>query len=275
MSRDRYRGFQSARIDPKEVLSRLEENSEVDWLIRLIAYDPNRQPQLSLDRLTHLGHESQLYTFVAPYEELRGYTVKEAVHKFGGLLDRHSHVSAILFPLPGHDKPLYPANARGLLQIVKKIDESKDPAVEGYQSFDFSQLGKDQLAALEDTHRKSWSWNEYGRFYKRYCQLAQSIRCAKSSYTAMAQIGQLNGDWHPLGLSRLLPSEFNSCSDDATNKQCNIAKWEDTQDLQTTFGARVFFIENMALSDIPGRVLVDFDKPESQVIPDLGVSNAK
>jgi len=275
VSHDRYRGFQSARIDPNKALSHLEQNSMVVWLIRLIAYNPNRQPNLALDKLTHLGHESQLYTFVAPYDELRGYTVEDAVRKFGGLLDRPSHVSAILFPLPSHDIKLIPANARGLLQIVKKIDESKDPAAAGYKPFDFSQLSKDQHDDLGKTHRESWSWNEYGKFYKSYCKLAQSIRCDKSQYTAIAQIGQINGDWHPLGLSQQLPSEFNPCSDDATKKQCEIDKWEDTQDLRETFGTRVFFIKNMVLSDIPGRVLIDFDQPVSQVIPDLGVSNTQ
>ena len=48
-------------------------------------------------------------------------------------------------------------------------------------------------------------------------------------------------------------------------------------DLKTTkneygdhFGSRAFLIRNLEINNIPGRIMIDFDKPDQQVIPDIG-----
>jgi hypothetical protein len=109
-------------VPKEEIYDRLEMNTRITWLIRLIPYDPNTQPHLSVGRLTKLGPPEIEYTFVAPYEELKGQTVEKAVEMVGGNLAAGNRVSAIIFSL-GQD--IIPANARGLLQIIKRVEGEK------------------------------------------------------------------------------------------------------------------------------------------------------
>jgi hypothetical protein len=73
---------------------------------------------LSIGHLTRLGKLPQRFTFVADYEELEGYSVNEAVRKLGGQIADSNHVSAIVFP---RKSEIYPANARGLLQVIQRL----------------------------------------------------------------------------------------------------------------------------------------------------------
>jgi hypothetical protein len=34
--------------------------------------------------------------------------------------------------------------------------------------------------------------------------------------------------------------------------------------------SRAFLIRNLEINNIPGRIIIDFDKPDQQVIPDIG-----
>jgi hypothetical protein len=68
-----------ARLDRDTAFSNLKNNEKVSWVVRLVAYDPIRQPALSLNKLTRLGVERQKFTFVADYKEWRGYTVDDAM----------------------------------------------------------------------------------------------------------------------------------------------------------------------------------------------------
>jgi hypothetical protein len=270
LSRDRLRGFEPAKVPAKTVLANLEANTRVDWLIRLIPYSPTKEPELSLNRLTHLGRPSQRYTFLADYAEVRGYTAKEAVLKVGGSIrDQTTKVSAIMFPLT---RQLYPANARGLLQVVGKIDATQDPNIQNYRSFDLgSKLNPTEKADLEATRDiASWSWKSLSKYYAHYCELAQEFRC-QGAFTAKTLIGDLSRDWHPLGFARGLAPDESPCAPSQTTDQCNFSSWQDTSRLRTIIGARVFLMENMELSAIGGRILIDFDRPDVQVIPDLGV----
>ena len=113
------------RVSKDTALKRLYENTRVGWLIRLIPFDPIRQPELAINALDKLGPKTQKFTFVAPYDELRGVTVKDAVRRIGGSYADGMHVSAVIFPLNQADEGtdvLYPANARGLLQVVFAIE---------------------------------------------------------------------------------------------------------------------------------------------------------
>lgn len=102
----------------------LQDNSEVTWLIRLIPYDPNVHNELSIGNLKKLGPPSVRFTFVGPYQELKGYTVAEAVRRLtGSSPDPDMRVSAIIFHLNRKKVRLFPANARGLLQVVKFLED--------------------------------------------------------------------------------------------------------------------------------------------------------
>jgi hypothetical protein len=112
------------RMDSELALKHLEDNARVNYLVRLVSYDPVADAELALDRLQNLGPKEQVYSFVASYDELVGYTASEAVDKVGGSYRPDHHVSAVIFPLLGQQ--LYPANARGLLQVVNDVEQRKD-----------------------------------------------------------------------------------------------------------------------------------------------------
>jgi hypothetical protein len=276
LARDRSRGFEPVKVSKHTVLANLGTNARVSWLVRLIPNDPAAEPELTVARLTHLGRPSQRYTFVADYSELRGYTASEAVLKTGGSMISRTAVSAILFPL--HSRQLYPANARGLLQVVAAIDAKRDPAILNYQPFNLesklSSSEKNDLASGFDSVA-AWSWANYGKqFYRHYCDLAHEFRCGSSS--ARALIGDLSRDWHPLGLALNPPAIADPCAQpQASPQECDFSSWRDTARLEPAVGARVFLIENTELSRLEGRILINFDRPDAQVIPDLGLDLRK
>jgi hypothetical protein len=257
-----------ATIPAKQVMQRLRVNAEVRWLARLIPFDPSKHPELSIDRITHLGRSDQRFTFVADYAELRGYRVIDAVAKVGGSLRNAERVSAILFPLDG--RQLYPANARGLLQVVEAIDRTRGESDQSYQAFGvedrLNKEERDDLKVLDE--RNSWAFSRYGQKFGHYCRLAQEFRCDEK-FSARALIGDLSRDWHPLGLSQQKLPASDPCRNDP-EKQCEIHSWEDTHKLAPSVGARAFLIENLELSTLAGRMLIDFSAPDQQRIPDLG-----
>jgi hypothetical protein len=106
-------------VTTEQAIKSLYQNSKVNWAVRLIPYDPETSPELSISRLTRLGKPDQLYTFVGDYNELRGNTAERALEKLGGAMGKNICISAIIFPLSGS---IYPANARGLLQVINEID---------------------------------------------------------------------------------------------------------------------------------------------------------
>jgi hypothetical protein len=113
------------KISQNTAYKNLQDNSEVTWLIRLIPYDPNDPKdnnELSIGNLKRLAPPSVRFTFVGPYQELKGYTVAEAVRRLtGGSLGQDMRVSAIIFHLNKKKVRLFPANARWLLQVVKYL----------------------------------------------------------------------------------------------------------------------------------------------------------
>jgi hypothetical protein len=82
------------RPSAEKAFENLRNNTRVNWLIRLITYDPN---SLRLSGLTTLGKQTDRFSFVAPYEELRGLPVNTAVTKLGGEVDPKNGVFASYF----------------------------------------------------------------------------------------------------------------------------------------------------------------------------------
>ncbi len=104
------------------MLDRLAANTRVRYVVRLISYDPNSNDPaevLGIDKVQKLGPSKQLYSFVADYEELKGRTVANALDIVGTGYNGFNKVTAIIFPLHVN---IYPANARGLLQVINNSE---------------------------------------------------------------------------------------------------------------------------------------------------------
>jgi hypothetical protein len=269
LSREVGRGFSASTASTAVVLANLKANAKVTWVIRLIPFDDEKQPELGISRLTYFGRSDQRFTFVGDYYELKGFTASDAVKRLGLSMEAATRVSAIIFPLNG--RQLYPANARGVLQVVRKIESTRDRATENYAAFDVeNNLRPDEIEDLKKIdHHSYWNWNNYSGYYRTYCVLAQKYRCEKTiAFTAKSAMGDLNRDWHPIGLALAVPTDSDPCK--KPKDVCDIDDWKELEPLTSNIGARIFYLENEEISKLSGRVLIDFDKPDIQVIPDLG-----
>jgi hypothetical protein len=163
---------------------------------------------------------------------------------------------------------IYPANARGLLQVVSEVEKNIDSESEG--KFLLKQGGGLDASDREDLNHLeiySWRWDNYKQRYPQYCQLAHEFRCERS-YMARSQIGGLYKDWHPFGLSQR--EQRNPCDLTAQNF-CSKSDWdEQRKELLSHFGSRAFFVRNHPLTEIGDRYLIEFGDPSNQVIPDIG-----
>jgi len=162
---------------------------------------------------------------------------------------------------------LYPANARGLLQVVRDVEQRMDVSSDRLLiSGKTNALNAEELTDLDNTAIYSWRWENYRTRYPHYCELAQEFRC-KAKYAARANIGGLYRDWHPLGLAQ--DEQQDPCLESTTN-YCK-ADWAALRKtLLPHFGSRVFLIENLDLTTIGDRYLIEFGSAGDQVIPDIG-----
>jgi hypothetical protein len=258
-------------IPAAKAFDNLETNVRVNWLIRLIPFDPQANPELAIGRLTQLGPPDQQYTFVAAYDELVGYRVDDVIRMIGGTYSNDQHVSAIIFPVQNHLQ-VYPANARGLLQVIQSVEmkngnQIAKPLLKGTPAL--SQDEQTDLSRLDALIY--WSWDNYSQRFPHYCALAEVFRC-DSSYSAHHYIGPVNIDWHPLGFAQRNASQ-DSCSPSHASV-CAISSWKSAEtSLSSNFGSRAFLIKNLTIDTIANRVLIDFGDPAHQYIPDIGLRN--
>jgi hypothetical protein len=256
-------------MDPDLALKHLEDNVRVNYLVRLVSYDPVSDAGLALDRLENLGPKEQVYSFVASYDELVGYSASEAVEKIGGIYRPNHRVAAIIFPLL--DQRLYPANARGLLQVVNDVEKRKDlPELKERFFVGDRLLNKDDEAELESTEIYSYRLENFGKQYQHYCELTYNFKCDKANlYSSRTYIGGISRDWHPLGFSQM-GIKKDPCGV-PVKTYCEFEDWKKAgAQFKSNFGARVFLIRNLEIAKIPGRILIDFNKPAEQRIPDIG-----
>lgn len=127
---DARRPFQI--VTRSQAFLNLRDNKHVNWLIRFIVFDPgsqdDNQKKLSQGDIPDLAPSKFLFTFVSSSQELRNRSVIEAVQMVGGQIRDKDHVWAIAFPLEETDETrvnLYPANARGVLQVIREIQQEK------------------------------------------------------------------------------------------------------------------------------------------------------
>jgi hypothetical protein len=166
----------TAKIKPEVAFDRLQRNDEVRWVIRFILYSDSEvasQQDLSIDKLESIGPKDQLFSFVADYEELSGYTVKQAIEMTGNKHGGGQHVSVIIFPLRTQ---LYPANVRGVLQLIREVEKQKGiAAAESFFAGENS-LNSDEIRDLEESTKiPSYRVKNFVDHYPHYCQLERFI----------------------------------------------------------------------------------------------------
>lgn len=256
------------RMSAAQAWSDLESSRPVGHLIRLVAYDPQTEPWLAIDRLERLGPPDQLYSFVASYEEMAGYTAKQALEKNGLSLREGLHVSAVIFP---QRTELYPANARGLLQIIRAVEQEKGAAIDERLLDGANALTAAEAEGLQATGSASYRVSDFRDLYPRYCELARRFNCGPAPYPASRFIGSLYHDWHPLGFSQIEPAR-DPCTLPA-EQYCAFTDWATARaEFLPKFGSRAFFTRNLEIATIPGRILIDFDRPDRQIIPYIGAT---
>jgi hypothetical protein len=254
------------KMETEQALKNLENNAEVHYVIRLIGYDPSEEAGLAIDRLTNLGPPDQLYSFVASYDELVGYKVIDALAKVGQRKDV-KRVSAVIFPL---HTPIFPANARGLLQVIQEVETRKAIQTQLKQKLvdGTGALIGDQAKDLKALDIPSYRLASFKDNYLHYCELAREFHCT-AGYSAQAYVGALTKDWHPLGFSQKDPPDDRCRLSVPT--YCEFSDWKKAkEEYSGHFGSRAFLIRNLEIKNIPGRIMIDFDKPSEQLIPDIG-----
>lgn len=253
------------KMSSARAFKNLDENRKVNFVIRLIAYDPVEEPKLSIDQLKNLGPPDQIYSFVASYDELVGYTVKDALEKIGQGYVNGKKVSAIIFPLR---TSLFPANARGLVQVIQEVEQRKDIELKKKFLEGSNVLNPGELSDLASKDIPSYRITNFKDKYRHYCELTHQFYC-DSSFSARTFVGGLYKDWHPLGFSQRTPPA-EPCSI-PVGTFCEFQDWEKARvSFQKDFGSRAFLIRNLEINRIPGRVLIDFDNPNEQLIPEIG-----
>jgi hypothetical protein len=198
-------------VSKEEAIKRLGINARTSWLIRLIPFSKDQQPYLGIDQIKKLGPPELQYVFVASYDDLKGYSVRDAVAMIGGSMEPDQRVTAIIF----RTKQIYPANARGLTQVIRKIEKAK--LGDGDEKLtDISILDKpEHYAELknldQEKDRDSWSWSNYNNFFPHYCWIVEKFRCNlnsnKGTYSAHRFISEIDDDWSPLGYARTARTE--------------------------------------------------------------------
>ena len=255
------------KLDSEQAFKQLQNNAEVNYVIRLISYDPSQESGLAIDRLTNLGPPDQLYSFVASYDEVVGYKVVDALARIGQSHKDIKRVSGVIFPL---HTPLFPANARGLLQVIQEVEtrkaiqtQLKKKLLDGTNA-----LNEGEIQDLTAIDIPSYRLLNFKDNYRHYCELAREFQC-NTAYSAQAYIGALSKDWHALGFSQQDPTG-DRCRL-SIPKYCEFTDWKTTkEEYGGHFGSRAFLIRNLEIKNIPGRIMIDFDKPGEQVIPDIG-----
>jgi hypothetical protein len=248
-------------VTPQQSLAALVDNKMPARLLRLVAYDPVNEAQLSIGHLKSLGRPGQKFTFVGDYDELRGATVVDTIYRLGGSIKPGQHVSAIIFP--AGERPLYPANARGLLQVIQVVEQSLAAAGDATNiaKADLAKrLSPEALAALDNHDVAAGRWEKYRPFYREYEQAVAQLRA--DDPMALKYIGNIDRDWHPLGYAQAMGKQSGTAPDLSV-------ELDGTTLPVPHFGARVFLVVNAELADLTGQCLIDFDDPARQRVPEL------
>jgi hypothetical protein len=200
--------FQTARqISPALSFKHLTENNRVRYVIRIVAYDAGKDREtLSVGRICYLGLQKNDYVFVGDYEELRNYTVLEAIYKLGGSVSDYRNLRATVIIFPLDRRMLYPANARGLLQVINLIDRAHN-AEPNYQSFNFEGI---EPAELKSTQLESYAWDHIKTRFRQYEKKSDEFVKQRQRLGATAFLGEIGSDWQAEGYAKIEGMEPNT-----------------------------------------------------------------
>jgi hypothetical protein len=244
---------------PEQAFQALQDNKRVTWLIRLIPYSRKTESYLSIHALKTLGSSEDKFVFVADYEELKNLTVSNAIYRLGLSLGNKDDVSAIIFPL--NRRYLYPANVRGLLQVLRKLDQQMK-GQPNYTTFELAEhVDKTALDQLNDWQISSWSWKSYSKYFKQYSIAFDKAR--KSHSSALEYIGTLGPDWDPTGYSKVIVQQNGNGASEAKNFRLETQDKEEVK--LDNFGARAFLLENLNLQDIDHLILIHFNNLDERI----------
>lgn len=177
-----------------------------------------------------------------------------------------NRVTAIIFPL---HTDIYPANARGLLQIINNTETHLDAKDRFIQTGTFN---TDELNDIGEININSYPMKAFQKLYPHYCELARNYFCHR--YPSRDLIGGLYRDWHPLGFSQRDPP-LQPCAI-PPGDFCAFSSWDQVRkDFKNHLGSRAFLIENLNVRDISGRMMIDFANPDKDIIPDIGIPPSK
>ncbi len=250
-------------LSPSEVLKRLKNNTRVKMLARIIPHDDQNAHALSIENLQTLGKPTDEYVFVADYEEIRGHTIKDAIYKMGGQAHL-PYASIVIFPLSPNVLPnryLLPANCRGVLQAVREIDKNhrSDP---NYTPFPWNGLSEGEKEDLTVFGISSWEWDNYREHFSSFRKQVERFRDKTRPYSAREHIGNINKDWHPVGVATVI-SEDRHLHNKFTLKGTD-------EDLEIdNLGVRVFLFPNLKMSEIKGKVLMKVEIKEGIKVPSI------
>lgn len=252
-------------VPPGKSFTSLLNNGRVERMIKLVV----RKPSDAVTR-TSIGSEGDLYALVGDFDEMKGRSAADAVRLLGGKVEDGDVVTAIVFPRNPHR--ITPASAQGLLQTVSAAQGGTD----GNKLDLPTRLSPAALQGLQLSAERpdlsTWAWKTYGKFYPEYCKLALDIKCGRAD-AGSVKIEQI-ANWHPLGFSERAPLVKDACAAEAQETLCGIkdavSAWAS---LKPYYGARIFYIKNEPLTAVPGRLIIEFDFPEQQRIPDLTLAN--
>ncbi len=254
-------------VTAADVLRKVKEGGAVTTLIRLIPYNSNKSLDLAIGRLSMLGRQSDDYVFVADYSELRGRIAEDSAEMVGLSTQGIDHISVVIFPVEGntsaddnHFPDLVPGDARGLLQVVRAMDNQYrgDP---DWKAFDVDsklqekKYGADEKKNLEEKSRIYWGIEKYKDYYHDYCVLAEDF--VNGHYSAKEKIGNIDEDWEPPGFVQSGPEPGDPCA------------YPERKIAQDATVTRVFLIRNKPLRDLRNQTQIDFSRPREQRIPDL------
>jgi hypothetical protein len=198
----------------------------------------------------------------------------QAVQMVGGPIHDKDHVWAIAFPLQDTNEILYPANARGLLQVIRKIQQEPPsvqqellragcPTPTGQQYNLDAVLSFEERHDLHDTGIPSYAFENYKQYYTHYCSLSMDF--LKQEWRERSRMSTIESDCNPLGFS----TRRTTISKEA-GKACPITDWNTAKkDYADDFGARAFLINNLPVKNILDVRMMRFDHPKYQRLPDM------
>lgn len=250
------------RCTSERAFEHLKNGTPAERLVRMIAYDPETEPSLSASNLKTLGVPRQRFIFVGDHDELKGYTVREAMSKVGTPVHAGQRVTVIIFPASGRE--VFPANARGLLHAIHAVDQhhANLPRNDAdYRPANLTQyLTRCEIDQLASYPQSQWAWRTWGPTHRRDTDIVRELKNIPVS--AFHYLGTIDSDWNSLGYAKAMGKTDLPIANFTLSLGCETFPLEN-------FGARVLFTNNQNIADLTNATLLDSSNPQTDRIPFL------